>query len=151
MTSTIEELGACITTMLENGNKLSDLKDIIMNYTGTDWLRHVTFSNLTYHRKCVMSNEHIEIYVMSWNNNQTSQIHDHPEKGCLMKVLRGAMTEEVYKKEGDIFVCTKINMLNTGSIGYQQGKTGLHKIINTENLAATLHIYAPPRYVACCY
>ena len=46
-----------------------------------------------------MSNELFEIIIISWNYNQKSPIHNHPENGCLMKILKGSLTEEKYNNK----------------------------------------------------
>ena len=44
----------------------------------------------------VYQNDKFEIYVICWSNNCLSLIHNHPQRGCLMKILDGILEEELY-------------------------------------------------------
>lgn len=151
MLTSIDDLANAIYSQFSDGKKLKDMTDTLKLYSGTDWLYHVVITDCSYYRKCVISNDYFEIYVMTWNRNKESKIHDHPENGCLLKVLRGILIEEIYEKNEDGYYCKSKHDLNINDIGYQEGKTGLHKIINLDGLSATLHIYSPPKYVPKCY
>ena len=135
-----------INNKLKKGQKLKDLKSILEEYNGVDWKDYITFNNEKYTRNTVFINNNIELIIISWNNNQTSGIHDHPENGCLMKILQGELDEHNYEINEN-----KLNLLNIrnckeGSIGYKEGELGLHNIINKDNKTVSLHIYSPPNY-----
>jgi len=85
--------------------------------------------------------------IICWNSNQSSKIHDHPDNGCLLKVLQGSLTEYNYKFNDNDLQIKNCNKLNVNDIGYQEGSTGLHKICNeNNNKVISLHIYSPPNY-----
>ena len=44
----------------------------------------------------IFRNEKYEIYLICWNKKQISKIHDHPENGCILKVLKGELIEYRY-------------------------------------------------------
>lgn len=150
--SSIVELASIITEHLKNDKNLRDLKDILQEYNGIDWKDHICENNCRYNRCSVFKNEQIDIYIITWVSKQHSMIHDHPLAGCLVKVLEGQLTEEVYVKMNDEFINTKTNTFDIHNIGFQIGKAGLHKILNNEDVrAVSLHIYSPSGYVPHCY
>jgi len=135
-----------VNNQLKNEQKLKDLKNILEEYEGIDWKYYVSFNDDKYTRNTVFSNDDMELIIISWNNNQISGIHDHPENGCLMKILQGELDEHNYEIKAN-----KLNLLNVrkckeDSIGYQEGSTGLHDIVNKDNKTVSLHIYSPPNY-----
>ena len=63
-----------------------------------------------------------------------------------MKILQGELYEHIYEINGN-----EINLINgrnckEGSIGYQEGASGLHDIVNKDNKTVSLHIYSPPNF-----
>ena len=146
--NTLHKLGQLITMKLRDGYALKDLGNSILSYNGTDWKRYMYFCKLGYKRNLVLTNDTIKIMVICWDKCQSSGIHDHPEGGCLVKLLQGELIEKIYKKHDNRMIHTSTNYLTLGTISYQEGKNGLHQIINDSNDGAvTLHIYSPPNYV----
>ena len=139
----LEKLFLTISEKVKNNKKLKELDDLLRSYNGKDWKDYVKFSDLKYTRNNVFSNENIEMIVICWNKNQKSGIHDHPNNGCLMKVLQGEITEECYNNKLKLI---KTNNNKVNDIGYQEGKNGIHNIINSNNQSISLHIYSPPNY-----
>ena len=117
-------------------------------YNGSDWKKYILFNEEKYQRSLVFRNHNIEIFVISWNKNQGCNIHDHPEGGCLVRVMSGELEEVCYMKNNDLMVPYQRNILKKDMIGYQEGKNGLHTIknINQKEGAVSLHIYSPPHY-----
>ena len=136
------DLGNAIIEQLVTGKKLKELDYLVKSYIGTDYLLISEFSDNKYTRNIGYSNNIMEIVVICWNNNQESGVHDHPEYGCIMKVLEGELEEDIYREKE--FVCT--NKLIKDNIGYQEGKTGLHNIRNGNHKTISLHVYCPPKY-----
>lgn len=148
MASCLIELGKKISAELISGKKLLECNDLLKDYCGCDWEDHKIFCCEKYKRNEVYKDEHIEILLICWSENQKTPVHDHPTNGCLVKVICGNLTEEIYAKDDtDSLICTKTNKLSTNDISYQEGKNGLHRIINGDKKACTLHIYAPPNYI----
>ena len=141
----LRTLFSIINNKVKNNHKLKDLKNIIEEYDGSDWKQYSLFCDDKYHRNTIYSNDQIELIIISWNNNQISGIHDHPKNGCLMKILQGELDEYIYENNN------KLNLVNIRnckeeSIGYQEGTSGLHNIVNKDNQTVSLHIYSPPNY-----
>lgn len=148
----IYNLGDVISEHLKNGDSLYNLKELLQQYIGTDWNKFVNINDTCYNRNLVFRNEYIDIYIITWKQKQESKIHDHPTHGCLLKVLAGNIIEEIYVKNENEFLLTKTNILSKNDIGFQIGKNGIHKIINSnDEIAVSIHVYSPSGYVPFCY
>ena len=115
--------------------------DILKNAI-VDWDIYINFSPDNYVKTLVYRNFEYEIYVISWNKNQESPIHDHPNKGCIMKILEGEIEEIRYNNNLDII---KTKKYKEGNITYIDNNIGYHKM-RTVDKCITLHIYSPPEY-----
>ncbi|QKF93501.1 cysteine dioxygenase type I [Fadolivirus algeromassiliense] len=143
---TLEALGNCVTDQLHKGHKLQDLRYLIETYNGTDWESFIKFSNEKYLKNNVFSNDQIDIFVICWNNNQKSGIHDHPENGCLLRLMQGSLQEDVYVKNNNDYEHIRTNYLHSNGISYKEGKSCIHNIINGDQKTVSLHIYSPSNY-----
>lgn len=144
----LHDLGNVITQKLNNGLKLIDLKNEILNYTGNDWKKYVSLDDEKYTRNIIFTNDKIEIILICWNNRQSSCIHDHPDYGCLFRILDGELHEYVYVFSNDNNIkISNINVLSKNQLSYKQGNKELHTIINNKDSPTmSLHIYCPPNY-----
>lgn len=146
MINTLFELFDKIDEEITKGNKLKDLENIVKEYCGNDWKEYCKFCNKKYKRNRVKINENIEMLILCWSKGQCSGIHDHPNNGCILKILKGNIKEEVYDSE--TMKCIKVNESYENDISYQEGKNGLHNIINNgDSCVVSLHIYSPPNYM----
>lgn len=148
----LTDLSKLITDELSCGKKLYDLQQYIKSYNGTDWKNYVKVNELSYNRSVVLTTSQIEIVVITWNIHQKSKIHDHPEKGCLLKIISGSLIEESYQNNNNVMTLKNEKILAINDIGYQEGANGLHKIINNhDDITVSLHIYSPVGYIPKCY
>ena len=99
----------------------------------------------TYSKHMVLEDKETDriVYLIKWAPNQMSGAHDHPELGCLLKVLCGKLIEISYNEENPEGIK---RFLKKGDTSYQVGKKGIHNIINSNNSAITLHIYSSISY-----
>ena len=96
---------------------------------------------LYYYKYLFFKNDEFELYLFSWFPHAKSPIHNHPEKGCFVKILDGTLTEEVFTNKKELKLINKQN-LDTNSIGYRSGDYILHRIKNeTNNIVKSIHIY----------
>ncbi len=141
----IQKLAKEIRSNLLRNIPLEDQKDVLARYIGTDWKCYARFCDERYTRNLVYRDDIFDILILCWNKEQESAIHDHPENGCIVKILEGSLIEKVYDKSGTKLILTK--KLVKGDISYQRGAEGLHNIVNEGNkCAVTIHVYSPPNY-----
>lgn len=131
---------------LSDGQKLKDLAPVLASYKGDDWKQFEHYNTEHYARTLVHIDDHMEMLVLCWDINQGCPVHDHPENGCLVRILQGEVTEKVYiMNEKPEFLSQSI--LPCGGITYKEGDRLLHEIYNhSGHRAASLHIYSPPHY-----
>lgn len=142
--STLDKLFEEINENIKKGIKLNKLDNILSKYKGNDWIKYANLSDICYKRTLVKRNDLIEILVIGWNVKQKSPIHDHPKNGCLVKILKGSLNEDIYDNEINLI---KSQKLNTDGISYQESNKVLHKIENlTNGPVFSLHIYSPPNH-----
>jgi predicted metal-dependent enzyme (double-stranded beta helix superfamily) len=124
-----------------------DVGNLLTNYDGTDWIDITSNINRPdpmlngYHKYLFFKNDEFELYLISWFPHAKSPIHNHPEKGCFVKILNGTLIEEVFLNKKELKFINKRN-LDTNSIAYKSGDYVLHRIKNeTNNVVKSIHIY----------
>ena len=128
-----------------NYNTLLDIAMILNNYKGSDWKEYITKSS-NYYKKLIYSNTQIEIFVITWMPGASTRIHDHPTKGCLVKILEGELIEDEFNND-NIVIFKNRNILKKDDIGFKINDNILHKINNfTDKLTVSLHIYSMPNF-----
>lgn len=122
----------------------SEVKNILLKYKGDDWKKYVKINNEIYHKEKIFENDKLDIYILTWDINQESKIHDHAKNGCWLKMLQGNLKENIYD-ENLKFLFQK--NLNENDIGFMHNNMGYHNIQNNENkIAVSLHVYSPPNH-----
>lgn len=156
----LEKLSSDIYNKLKDGNnnnklpsKLLLCRDILKSYDCDDWKKFIQFSNTNYSRIKLdeFSNDLFDVILICWNKGQSSRLHDHPENGCLLKILQGSLQEELHTFDDNKteYIGTKI--INVDDISYMEKSHKLHKISSLNEQAISLHIYSPPGYSPKCY
>jgi len=133
----LKELGDIVSNELINNKNLKDLSDILNQYDGNDWLDFIRITE-TYNKHSVYKNDLIEIYIITWSFNQSSPIHNHPQNGCLLRLLSGNLCEEIY--DSDLNFKTR-NRLAKNDISYMEGNKIVHRIMNYDQISVSVHIY----------
>ncbi|KAL2133318.1 hypothetical protein VTI74DRAFT_2548 [Chaetomium olivicolor] len=89
------------------------------------------------------------LLVLVWSPGKGSPIHDHGNAHCLMKILRGDLTETRYAfPEGDEekpmrVISEKVHKEN--EVAYMADELGVHRVSNQgSDFAVSLHLYTPP-------
>lgn len=148
ITPSLNNLIGKINKSLQNGQKLKEMSSIMLSYKGTDWENFMNFCSDHYTRNLVYRDNNIEVLIICWNRQQGSRIHDHPENGCIVKLLTGKLFEELYDLSHENRPVLKSSReINANMISYQEGSRGLHKITNpTDQVAVSIHVYSPPNH-----
>jgi len=122
--------------------KLVTLKTWLEEIDVTDWKQKVSFCNEHYNRVIIHQEELFEVILICWKGGQASSIHDHPNRGCLVKILQGCLNDEVFSNNESFR-----NEYPLKSVLHISNQIGVHKMENkcTED-AISLHIYAPGFY-----
>ena len=131
-----------INERLKN-NKLEQLKTFLEDYTSDDWLDYMKIDKNKYNRYIFKKNDLFELVIITWDANQETRLHGHPENGCLFKVLQGNIDEYLYKNiDSKEF---KINKFSKNDVSYIDDKKGFHSMKNNyNNTCVSIHIYSPP-------
>ncbi len=109
--------------------------------------------------------EKANLLILVWSPNRGSMIHDHAGAHCVMKVLKGQLTENLYsvppENENDLNDSNHNHDVGCGNrpckierqtkikandVAYISDKIGLHRIANESpnEIAVSLHLYTPP-------
>lgn len=102
---------------------------------------------------------HIQQLVLVWSPGKGSPIHDHGNAHCLMKVLRGSLTETRYawpeyqEGEGGSKRMTIISekTYQENGVTYMADELGLHRVWNKgSDFAVSLHRKSWPYCLGTC-
>jgi hypothetical protein len=93
------------------------------------------------------------VYIIYWAKDAYSPPHNHPEGGCILKILNGKLQETSYDLVDNKAVYTgNSKLLVKNSIGIKHGNE-LHSIKALED-TSSIHIYFPgdyvPTFFGCC-
>lgn len=135
---------------------LDQIKNIIQLYDSDDWKEYKEnfISNLssefTYNKIKIHQNTNYEIVLIIWNSYVQTKIHDHPENGCVMKLLEGKLMEDSYI---NILGENKINfhnriILSPGQITHKISNQILHQIFSLREISTSIHVYLPPEHIS---
>ncbi|KAI0132208.1 RmlC-like cupin domain-containing protein [Xylariales sp. AK1849] len=129
------------------------LSDSMARYVSndTEWSKYaLSDASRGYTRNLVdEGNGKSNLLVLVWTPGKGSPIHDHGNAHCLMKILRGSLTETRY----DFPDSDESKPMNTKSrtvhgenaVAYMADELGLHRMANEGNdFAVSLHLYTPP-------
>ncbi|PHH87242.1 hypothetical protein CDD83_9134 [Cordyceps sp. RAO-2017] len=90
------------------------------------------------------------LLVLVWSPGKGSPIHDHGNAHCLMKILRGNLTETRYAfpdedgPEEPMKVISE-KTYKEDAVAYMADELGLHRVSNRgSDFAVSLHLYTPP-------
>jgi len=118
------------------------------NYIDIDWKNHKPYflnldklSEKNYYKNIIYQNDAFELILIKWEMGSETSIHEHPNNGCILKLLEGKLKEERYDK----FKKYKSSELTVNSVGYMHDNLGAHKITALEE-SYSLHLYSPPMY-----
>jgi cysteine dioxygenase len=126
-------------------HNLSKMADHVRNYCGTDWKKYVKFSPKKYNRISLTKTHDFEIILICWKKGQSAPIHNHPAKGCLLKILTGQLKETLFKKRRGKLYKIRTDIRRKNQVSYMDDTRGFHDVAVLQN-TVSLHIYSPPNY-----
>ena len=140
---TLNQLIQNIKNHLETNKNLKNAIHHLVNYVSDDWIKYLDFPSEGYSRNLVYKSDKFDVYVICWSKNCLSLIHNHPERGCLMKILNGILEEELYNNE---LKKIKHTILLKDDVKYIDDNIGYHRITNNRKPSISLHIYSPGNF-----
>lgn len=129
-------------------SKKKDYSSILSNFD----FSKVDFSEIenwlpnSYTRNCFYCDQHFELILICWGQEQETTIHSHDGKDCWVYLLDGEM-EEVFYKEGNEDTIKKVGSrkIKPNQLTYMNDTIGFHKLKNSYNgKSRSLHLYAKP-------
>ncbi|KHN98199.1 cysteine dioxygenase [Metarhizium album ARSEF 1941] len=133
---------------------VGSLTELMLNYDSNprEWSKYAYGdAGRGYTRNLVdEGNGKSNLLVLVWSPGKGSPIHDHGNAHCLMKILRGTLTETRYAfpedddEEGPMTVISEKTYKENG-VTYMADELGLHRVANRgSDFAVSLHLYTPP-------
>jgi cysteine dioxygenase len=112
-----------------------------------DLSQHLRFAETGYQRNLVRAAPNYHAWVLCWKNGQRSPIHDHPGSACVVRVLRGTLTETLFERapNGHVKATFSRDFVQGSVIGSED--SDIHQVSNLQAENAdlvTLHVYSPP-------
>lgn len=135
----MENLIETLKQKLENKSNLIEVLDYIKSYDFPKIDRKI--KNQDFWRELIFRNQIFEIYLIYWSKGFSTKFHNHPNNGCILKVLDGQLKEIILKNNNLI----EIIIRKLGETSYINNDIGLHKVEAIED-SISIHIYSPPCY-----
>lgn len=122
-------------------NDMKNNKDIL-ELLNINWRDYINLNKKKYSKECVFKNNDYELFIISWLPKQHTQLHLHPDNGCIMRILYGELFE-IRINNNDV----KEYHYYTNNNSFMSNEYGKHIISNINNkLAISLHLYSPPNF-----
>ncbi|PSN67931.1 cysteine dioxygenase type I [Corynespora cassiicola Philippines] len=151
-----EKLGPCSGINSEDVNE-KELQSLMERYISNEaeWRKYFfPSSSHAYTRNLVdKGNGKSNLLILVWSPGKGSPVHDHANAHCIMKVLKGRLTETRYEWPTVHLNNDEDRPLNIigektyeeNQVTYMCDKIGLHRISNPDDdYAVSLHLYTPP-------
>jgi cysteine dioxygenase len=108
---------------------------------------HLHFAESGYKRNLVRAAPNYHAWLLCWRNGQRSPIHDHSGSACVVRVLRGTLTETFFERapNGHVKASFSRDFAQGSLMGSED--TDIHQVSNLQAEGAdlvTLHVYSPP-------
>lgn len=81
----------------------------------------------------------LELFLLKWDKNSMTKIHNHSTYGCTMKIIEGSLKEYIYKND---MTFSHNNIYNKNDVSYINNTIGYHRILNLNDKPSySLHMY----------
>ncbi|KAF2159273.1 hypothetical protein M409DRAFT_71159 [Zasmidium cellare ATCC 36951] len=136
------------------GVDVNELKKAMLDYRSVEheWSQYAFADHSrAYTRNLVdRGNGKANLLVLVWTPGKASPIHDHANAHCVMKILKGSLTETLYgwpcQRADNPTSCATETTYEQEQVTYMSDSLGLHRICNPskDEVAVSLHLYTPP-------
>ena len=120
-----------------------------------------------YNKGVLYVNKYFELNLLHWGKIAKTDVHNHPENGCISLILKGALVEHFYnpyyfdalndpnlteEEMKIVLLPDEKTYLHPGDCNYIDDTIGFHKIQNcgpgysSDGNTLSLHIYSPPNF-----
>ena len=146
----ISEINDFVDELKLNKNTFSitEVNSIVENLIidSSDFIKNLDFGNQGYKKILIYDHPLFDVYVIVWNKLGASKIHDHSENGCIFRIIKGILSEQIFDKN---LVRLRRRVMGKDIMGYIDNSNGYHKILNIlDDYSVSLHLYSPSGYVA---
>jgi sulfinoalanine decarboxylase/sulfinoalanine decarboxylase/aspartate 1-decarboxylase len=118
------------------------IKEFNINFESL--LPFATWSQDSYQRICLASNEEAELILICWNKGQETAVHDHDGQKCWMYFAKGDFIEKLYANDDDKKLM-KQRQVQEGKVSFLTDDIGFHSLhYDSQGLGMTMHLYANP-------
>ncbi|UPX12973.1 Cysteine dioxygenase [Ascochyta rabiei] len=152
-----DKLGPCSGIDSDDVDE-KELQQLMEDYISdeSEWEKYsMAQPNTAYTRNLVdKGNGKSNLLLLVWAPGRASPIHDHANAHCIMKILKGSLTETRYawptvdlnNSEDRHMQVISEKTYQADQVTYMSDKLGLHRISNPDkdNYAVSLHLYTPP-------
>lgn len=141
----IEEIKETLDSKIQSQEfiNLKSLTPWFIDFEINGYEKFLKFNQSCYNRIHLINSVHYELLLLCWEPGQTSPLHGHPNQGCLFKLLKGSLVEEIRS----LGKPPEIRHFQVNDVSYISDDIGYHKVTNTSNEnAVSLHLYAPGGY-----
>ena len=141
----IPQLFHSLTKHYQQTRCLKSLSPILKTYHGEDWKKFINYEKGTYTKTLLKQDDRISMYLLYWDGNTKSKIHNHAENGCIYKILKGNFYDKRYDPKN--LIQNNQMLLHKNNISYIHNDYDYHSITNILDIpSASLHIYSPPNF-----
>lgn len=114
---------------------------------------YMHFSQTSYTRNLIFSDEQLEIMLICWPPESLTKIHDHPYSHAWVLGLLGQVDEMTYQisTPSSYPQLKRTQTITAGRLSYLNDQMGVHQLSTKgrSSDAVTLHCYSPP--ILSCY
>ncbi len=118
--------------------ELRTLVDTLAGEAGL-WDEHLEFAQGERHYQSLYRDEHVDVWVLTWVEDNDTGWHDHDTSSGAVRVVRGAIAESNPRFGGDHLV----SEMPEGTT-FSFGPDHIHRLSTVTDGSITIHAYSPP-------
>jgi Cysteine dioxygenase type I len=103
------------------------------------WEQHVRFAAGSRHYESLYRDEHVDVWVLCWVEDNDTGWHDHDLSSGAVRVVTGAIAESNPRFSGEHLVSEM-----TEGDTFSFGPDHIHRLSTVRDGSVTIHAYSPP-------